>query len=125
MADRILVFGEALLDDFGDQQFAGGAPFNVARNLAGLGLSALMVTRVGNDKHGAVLRDEFTRFGLSAEGLQHGAEPTGRVVVERDGEGGHRFHILSGQAYDHIEAAAAVDVMRAFSPDTVYFGTLA
>jgi len=125
MADRILVFGEALLDDFGDQQIAGGAPFNVARNLAGLGLSALMVTRVGNDTHGAALRDEFTRFGLSAEGLQHGAEPTGRVVVERDGAGGHRFHILSGQAYDHIEAAAAVDVMRAFSPDTVYFGTLA
>lgn len=125
MADRILVFGEALLDDFGDQQIAGGAPFNVARNLAGLGLSALMVTRVGNDVHGVTLRDEFTRFGMSTEGLQHGAEPTGRVVVERDGDGGHRFHILAEQAYDHIEAAAALDVMRAFSPDTVYFGSLA
>jgi len=125
MADRILVFGEALLDDFGDQQIAGGAPFNVARNLAGLGLPALMVTRVGNDVHGAALRDEFTRCGLSTEGLQHGAEPTGRVLVERDGNGGHRFHILAEQAYDHIEAASAVDVMRAFSPDTVYFGTLA
>ncbi|WP_374580225.1 PfkB family carbohydrate kinase [Pseudoduganella sp.] len=125
MADRVLVFGEALLDDFGDQQIPGGAPFNVARNLAALGNPALLVTRVGNDAPGQLLRGEFARFGLSAEGLQHGAEPTGRVVVERDGEGGHRFHILAEQAYDHIEAAAAVDVMRAFSPDTVYFGTLA
>lgn len=125
MSARILVFGEALLDDFGDRQVVGGAPLNVARNLAALGHSPLMVTRVGNDAQGDLLREEFTRFGLSVEGLQHGAEPTGRVMVERDGEGGHRFHILSGQAYDHIEAAAAFDVMRAFSPNTVYFGTLA
>lgn len=125
MADRVLVFGEALLDDFGDQQIPGGAPFNVARNLAALGNPALMVTRVGNDAPGQLLRAEFARFGLSAEGLQHGDQPTGRVAVERDGAGGHRFHILADQAYDHIEAAAAVDVMRAFSPSTVYFGTLA
>ncbi len=125
MSARVLVFGEALLDDFGDRQVVGGAPFNVARNLAALGHPTLMVTRVGNDAHGDLMREEFKRFGLSSEGLQHGPEPTGRVVVERDGAGGHRFHILSGQAYDHIEAAAAFDVMRAFSPDTVYFGTLA
>ncbi len=125
MSERVLVFGEALLDDFGDQQVVGGAPFNVARNLAALGLPALMVTRVGNDSYGDQVRDAFVRFGMSAEGLQHGPQPTGRVLVERDGNGGHRFHILAEQAYDHIEAAAAVDVMRAFSPDTVYFGTLA
>jgi fructokinase len=125
MADRILVFGEALLDDFGDQQVVGGAPFNVARNLSALGLPTLMVTRVGNDAHGQLVRDEVARFGMSTEGLQHGPQPTGRVLVERDGNGGHRFHILAEQAYDHIEAPAAVDVMRAFSPSTVYFGTLA
>lgn len=125
MSARVLVFGEALLDDFGDRQVVGGAPFNVARNLAAFGHPTLMVTRVGNDGHGQLLREEFTRFGMSTQGLQHGAEPTGRVLVEKDGEGGHRFHILSGQAYDHIEAAAAVDVMRAFSPNIVYFGTLA
>ncbi len=125
MSERVLVFGEALIDDFGDQQVVGGAPFNVARNLTALGLPALMVSRSGNDGQGDLLRDEFARFGMSTEGLQHGPHATGRVVVERDGAGGHRFHILPDQAYDHIEAAAAVDVMRAFSPDTVYFGTLA
>lgn len=26
MSERVLVFGEALLDDFGDQQIVGGAP---------------------------------------------------------------------------------------------------
>lgn len=125
MSARVLVFGEALLDDVGDRLVPGGAPFNVARNLSGLGLSTLMVTRVGNDPAAQALREEFERFSLSTEGLQHGPEPTGRVTVERDGEGGHRFHILAGQAYDHIEAAAAFDVMRAFSPNVLYFGTLA
>lgn len=125
MSARVLVFGEALIDDFGDRQRFGGAPFNVARNLAALGSAALMVTRVGHDAQGALLREEFGRFGLSTEGLQHGPEPTGRVIVERDDAGGHCFHVLPAQAYDHIEAAAAVDVMRAFSPNTVYFGTLA
>lgn len=125
MSERFLVFGEALIDDFGDHQVVGGAPFNVARNLTGLGLPALMVSRAGNDDQGALLRREFQRFGMSSEGMQHGPQATGRVVVERDGVGGHRFHILADQAYDHIEAAAAVDVMRAFSPNTVYFGTLA
>lgn len=125
MSARVLVFGEALLDDFGDALVPGGAPFNVARNLNALGSPALMVTRVGADAAGAALREEFARFGMSTEGLQHGAEATGRVTVERDGAGGHRFHILADQAYDHIEAAAAADVMRAFSPNTIYFGTLA
>lgn len=97
----------------------------MARNLAALGLPALMVTRVGNDRYGDQVREAFAGFGMSTEGLQHGPQPTGRVLVERDGNGGHRFHILAEQAYDHIEAAAAIDVMRAFSPDTVYFGTLA
>jgi fructokinase len=125
MSARVLVFGEALLDDFGDRLVPGGAPFNVARTLAALGLPALMVTRVGNDSAAQSLRGEFERFGMSTEGVQHGPEPTGRVTVERDGAGGHRFHILAGQAYDHIEAAAAFDVMRAFSPATLYVGPLA
>jgi fructokinase len=33
----IAVFGEALVDDFITEQVVGGAPFNVARNLAAFG----------------------------------------------------------------------------------------
>jgi fructokinase len=122
----VAVFGEALVDDFGDRQVIGGAPFNVARHLAAFGESALMLTRVGLDENGARMRAEFERFGLSMAGLQvDAALPTGRVSVERHGDGGHRFTILPRQAYDAIEADAAVAALTAAAPATLYFGTLA
>ena len=122
----VAVFGEALVDDFGDRQVIGGAPFNVARHLAALGQDALMLTRVGLDENGARMRAEFERFSLPMAGLQvDAALPTGRVSVERHGDGGHRFTILPHQAYDAIEAEAAVAAMTAAAPATLYFGTLA
>jgi fructokinase len=122
----VAVFGEALVDDFGDRRVIGGAPFNVARHLAALEQDALMLTRVGLDGNGARMRAEFERFGLSMAGLQVDATlPTGRVSVERHGDGGHRFTILPHQAYDAIEADGAVAAMTAAAPATLYFGTLA
>ncbi|CAN7608075.1 PfkB family carbohydrate kinase [Pseudoduganella sp. LjRoot289] len=122
-----VVYGEALVDDFGDVQVVGGAPFNVARNLAGFGMPPLMVTRVGDDANGARMRAEFGRFGMSEAGLQVGAgEPTGRVQVERTGDGSHRFHILPDQAYDRVQSAPMLAALAASPvPAAVYFGTLA
>lgn len=121
----IAVFGEALVDDFITEQVVGGAPFNVARNLAAFGVATLMVTRIGADKNGALLRNEFTRFGMSEAALQiDEREATGRVVVERDA-GGHRFIILPDQAYDYIEAAPALQALAEAQPDVIYFGTMA
>ncbi len=115
----IAVFGEALVDDFITEQVVGGAPFNVARNLAAFGLAPAMITRIGDDKAGALVRAEFERFGMSQQHLQaDGAEATGRVLVERAG-GQHRFTILPNQAYDHIEP---VDAPAGAS--AIYFGTL-
>jgi fructokinase len=123
-----VVFGEALVDDFGDLQVVGGAPFNVARNLAGFGMAPLMVTRIGDDASGELLREEFARFGMSGAGLQVGAgEPTGRVQVERTGAGQHRFIILPDQAYDRLETAPMLAALADGRPRpaSVYFGTLA
>ena len=121
----VTVFGEALVDDFGSEQVVGGAPFNLARHLAAFGVAPLMITRVGQDANGALLRAEFERFGMSQAGLQAGAgAPTGRVLVERDAHG-HRFVILPDQAYDHIEEAAALTALAAQPPALIYFGTLA
>lgn len=123
---EIAVFGEALVDDFGTVQVVGGAPFNVARHLAGLGLPALMVTRIGNDANGALVRGEFTRYRMTDAGLQTGAgEATGRVAVEMALDGSHRFEILPHQAYDAIDAQAAAQAAAQAQPDVLYFGTLA
>lgn len=124
-AGSTVVFGEALVDDFISEQVVGGAPFNVARNLAAFGMAPLMITRIGSDKAGDRVRAEFTRFGMPQEGLQcDPAQPTGRVVVER-GDGEHRFIILPDQAYDYIDAACTLKAAAQVAPSTIYFGTLA
>ena len=121
----IVVFGEALVDDFISEQVVGGAPFNVARHLAAFGAAPMMITRIGSDANGVTVRAEFARFGMREEGLQLDAvAPTGRVIVER-GDATHRFIILPDQAYDHIEAGAALAAMSRCAPATLYFGTLA
>lgn len=124
-ACRTVVFGEALVDDFITEQVVGGAPFNVARNLAAFQMAPLMITRIGVDKAGEQVRAEFARFGMPQEGLQcDPAASTGRVVVER-GNGGHRFIILPDQAYDYIDAHVALRAAAPAAPATIYFGTLA
>ena len=123
--DTVVVFGEALVDDFGTEQIVGGAPFNVARHLAAFMAPQLMVTRIGADRNGAVVRAEFERFAMSSAGLQvDDMEETGRVVVER-APGGHRFSILPNQAYDYIAAPAALAAVSGVDAGVVYFGTLA
>ena len=125
MSAAIIVFGEALVDDFGSEQVVGGAPFNVARNLAAFGATPLMITRIGEDSVGAMVRAEFERFGMAQAGLQQDPDaPSGRVVVERSG-GEHRFIILADQAYDRIEAEGACAAAEGLPATTLYFGTLA
>lgn len=119
------VFGEALVDDFSTEQVVGGAPFNVARHLAAFMAPQLMVTRIGNDRLGQLVRAEFERFAMSEAGLQVDAiEETGRVLVER-GARGHRFTILPNQAYDFIDRAEALAAVEQVDPELIYFGTLA
>jgi fructokinase len=120
------VFGEALVDDFSTEQLVGGAPFNVARHLAAFMAPLLMITRIGNDRLGQLVRAEFERFAMSEAGLQTDPiEETGRVLVERGARGGHRFTILPNQAYDFIEREAAAAAAGKAQAGIVYFGTLA
>jgi fructokinase len=120
-----VVFGEALVDDYITEQQVGGAPFNVARHLAAFMAPQLMITRIGSDRNGEIVRGEFERFAMSESGLQlDRMEETGRVVVERR-PGGHRFVILPKQAYDFIDPIGALDALGKVTPATICFGTLA
>lgn len=121
----IALIGEALVDAFPDRVVPGGAPFNVARNLAALGETPLLLSRTGADAHGQALAEEFERFGLDTAGLQQdGAWPTGHVTVRLDGTQ-HTFEIPPQQAWDRIDAGTAVAAVRTARPAIVYFGTLA
>ncbi len=118
---QILVLGEALVDEFHDGAVAGGAPFNVARSLAGLGLDVRFVSRIGaDDAPGRMVLESARRFGLATDGVQlDPLHATGRVSVHEAPGQGHRFEIHADAAWDHLQA----------DPDTrgdlVYFGSLA
>lgn len=121
----VILFGEALIDSFPDADVLGGAPFNVACALGAFGTPALLVSAVGLDDGAATIRGAMRRFGLDERGLQTDPfHPTGRVAVELSEEG-HRFDILSNQAYDHIDGAKAMLAVAAGpKPQILYFGTM-
>lgn len=126
----VAVLGEALVDAYPDgTQVPGGAPFNVARWLAALGVPTLFVTRLGaNDAAAGVLRAELARFGLDGPGVQADPRhPSGLVQVlpALPPAQGHRFEIAPDSAWDHIDAEAALPLVRAAAPALVCFGSLA
>lgn len=129
-ANTVVVFGEFLADRFPDRQVAGGAPFNVACHLQGLGASALLATRLGQDAGAQFLLEAMSRCGLTAELLQFDPlHPSGQVEVIVE-DSGHRFEIAPEQAFDFIDpeplvaAIASLDGKRQ-APRLIYFGTLA
>ena len=98
----VLLFGEILVDRFPDREVLGGAPFNVARHLRAFGCAPVLVTRIGQDAAGARVLQTLESSGLATHGVQLDTiYPTGMVDVNFTSEG-HRFDIISDQAYDHI-----------------------
>lgn len=128
---NILMFGELLADCFPDREIMGGAPFNVARHLLGLGrpvgLDPVLVTRVGKDARGGVMMDALRDMGLSIDGIQQDLlHPTGQVLVTMNGDtGGHQFEIVPDQAWDFVHADMARLIGLLYRPQWIYFGTLA
>lgn len=125
----VAVLGEALVDEFHDGPVAGGAPFNVARSIAGLGVAALFIGRIGagdaDDTNGRLVLDSARRYGLGEAGLQRDAQhATGRVSVH-ESAAGHRFEIHGDAAWDHLDADAAQRALTDAAPALLYFGSLA
>lgn len=119
----VLVFGEALVDRFPDgSERMGGAPFNVAWHLRGLGMTPRLQTRIGADEAGQRLTTAMTAWGLDLRAVQvDHAQPTGAVQVHlREGE--PSFEILPDQAYDRIEPSSPA-ILRGIG--ALYHGTLA
>lgn len=122
---RPVIFGEVLYDRFEDgSAVLGGAPFNVAWHLQGLGLAPLFVSRVGDDEPGAAIHARMAEWGMDTSGLQRDpAHPTGAVQVRLSGAQ-PTFDILPDQAYDHIDAEAALAALDGIRSPLFYHGTL-
>jgi fructokinase len=118
---RPVIFGEVLFDRFPDgSEVLGGAPFNVAWNLRGLGQDPLLVSRVGKDELGDRILDAMDGFGLDGRGVQRDSvHSTGTVEVTIvDGE--PEFEIVADRAWDFIEPPA-----KGIDASLIYHGSLA
>ncbi|MCK4951173.1 MAG: carbohydrate kinase [Gammaproteobacteria bacterium] len=100
---RPIIYGEVLFDQFEDgTSVLGGAPFNVAWHLQGLGLNPLFISKIGKDSTGEQVLASMRGWGMDTRGIQVDDErPTGTVQVLLD-KGQPTFDILPDQAYDHI-----------------------
>jgi fructokinase len=122
---RVVVLGEVLFDCFPDGPRLGGAPFNAAWHLTGLGLAPAFVSRVGADDLGARIRRAMADHGMPDDQVQEDpVHPTGQVRVSLDGRGGHAFEILKDQAYDYMDRAPVLAEVASHPPGLAYFGTL-
>jgi len=121
-----ILFGEVLFDCFPDGEIAlGGAPFNVAWHLQGLGIPPLLITRVGSDRRGSVVLRLMQERGMPVAGVQLDPErPTGVVAVQVKAGEPH-YNILPDQAYDRIDADQALAALQASRPALIYHGSLA
>ncbi len=122
---RPLIFGEVLFDCFpGGQMVMGGAPFNVAWHLAGMGANPLLISRVGQDDRGDAVLAGMREWGMDSAGIQFDSTaPTGQVQIALTGTE-HSFNILPDQAYDQIAAEAALAACDNVTPALLYCGSL-
>lgn len=123
-SSAMVVFGEALWDQFPDGPRLGGAPANFAAHCARLGEAVFLVSAVGRDPLG-----EGALAGLRALKVdtRHVASlsdlPTGVVeVLERPGTG-PVYRIASPAAWDAIDWSPELE-SQVRNAALVYFGTL-
>ena len=103
--EHIVIFGEVLFDCFADGiQVLGGAPFNVAWNLKGLGTHPLFISKVGNDEQGSQIIQAMNDWGMSTDGIQVDENHSTGVVNVQIENNEPSYDIVDHAAYDFIEA---------------------
>lgn len=121
MEKKIIIFGEVLVDNVGDQWHPGGAPFNVASHLRALGQDPLFISAIGNDDIGDFLLKQASSWEIDLSGIQKNNYPSGLVDVHID-NGEPTYEILDNRAYDYIDNNLNIDLTKA---DILYYGSLA
>lgn len=104
--DRVfpLIVGEVLWDCFEDRRVLGGAPLNVAWNLAGFGLDPLVISAVGDDALGSEIIRTMQEFDMSTDGIAILPDvETGTVRVTME-HGEPHYDIVRDVAWDAIPA---------------------
>jgi fructokinase len=88
----VLVIGEALVDIVSAAghppvEHAGGSPANVALGLARLGVPTHLLTRIGDDRRGRLIRRHLEASGVRLVGGSVTSAPTSTATAHLDGAG--------------------------------------
>jgi fructokinase len=117
--DPILVAGEALFDLVPDEAGSlearpGGAPFNVVRTIARLGVPAAYLGRLSRDRLGAQLEQMLVEDGVGVDAVVATDDPTTLAMVEVDaaGSAAYRFYDQGTSAPGLTPEAALAAVPR-------------
>jgi fructokinase len=121
----VVGLGELLWDLFPNGKQLGGAPANFAYMTALLGDSAVVASRVGDDRLGQEALWHLKSCRLDVSRIQRDlSHPTGTVKVEVDSKGQPEYQITENVAWDFMEFSEDW-ISLARSAHAVCFGSLA
>ncbi len=104
-AKKVCCFGEILWDIFPEYKKLGGAPFNVATTLKGLGLEVEFISRIGKDILGDEILHKVHNHQIKTDFIQiDPLHPTGKVNVSFNAEGIAKYNFQTDSAWDFIES---------------------
>lgn len=121
---KVVCFGEVLFDCFPSEKKVGGAPLNVGLRLHHFGFDCQMISCIGQDEDGQVLRQFLSQEGLSADYIQINKDyHTGTVSVHLDKNGNASYEIVQPVAWDHISISEENSALVK-AADLFVFGSL-
>ena len=126
MNTEFFAFGEILWDCLPSGRHAGGAPFNVTAHLAQLGVSASLISCIGQDAFGDEILKVAQDKGVNTQFVTRAriGLDTGTVLVTVDPNGNATYELVQPAAWDEIrvsaEALEAISKARA-----LIYGSLA
>jgi len=121
---NIICYGEVLWDLLPTGAVPGGAPMNVAIRAQSLGLSAKIISKIGNDKLGMDLSRFLKEKNVDISLLQVDEKlSTGSVFVEVDKNGIATYDIKYPTAWDKIELSNSI-IENVKLADAFVFGSL-
>ncbi|MEP0212966.1 MAG: carbohydrate kinase [Cellulophaga sp.] len=121
---KIVCFGEVLWDIFPTHKKIGGAPLNVALRLNSLHNNVSIISKIGDDENGELIKKYIQKQGVNINNLQvDDTLHTGEVKVLLNAKGSATYDIQFPRAWDNIVLTNSTEEIVK-SSDAFIYGSL-